>query len=613
MKISILEYREQGMQVLPALSSAKQAAVRRGELEKYYTAKITDDQFRYHMDYAKSKDDVGYCILAGEISMVIVVDIDGADPATRKRRMQEWLKKYPTGWIVKTRNHGYHLYYRYNPNIKTDIKKSFPDIDIFSDKRVLMIPPTDGYTQMEASYLGELPDDLTAPKFSEVPSDVMNGLYPSLTRDNAKLLDTLIHGPGKVGGRNDNIHDAAWPLLRAFPKLSRADFIEAMMQTYAQSEGKPEIEVTLRTLNSIYDKFEKTPSGDEFTIDKELDFNFIANNVPEFTEPLIKKWMPGKAVVLMVAPPESYKSMVAADLAISIAHGKGEFLGEKLNRGPVPTMYLNFEDDEELIHERLYAIIKSKKIDAAEIYVPTETSFALIKDYNFLPNLERYIVERNIQFCVIDPLFDINNTEGEHMIDVATFIKDLGLLAKSIDCTFLLVHHTSKPANNGTKGKKGKPEYDRSSIYGSTFLNGKSKGAIMINEVGDDATIRRITASGKAFRGRHEVEVQFNIANTTGKEILLGIEPVYEMNILDETVVQEQEKFKRETQEARILHHVKNNPGCTGTEIAESIKENGINKNTIKRRFLTPMIDEGKLRNGSANKHPKYYLGDGYE
>lgn len=83
-------------------------------------------------------------VLTGEISNIIVVDIDKDGLSTWK----SWIRKYGKidTPITKTGNYGYHLFFKFNPKIKNKVKLKFNNkkigIDIYTDGKQVVLPPS---------------------------------------------------------------------------------------------------------------------------------------------------------------------------------------------------------------------------------------------------------------------------------------------------------------------------------------------------------------------------------------------------------------------------------------------------------------------------------------
>ena len=100
-------------------------------------------------------------MICGKLSGISVIDVDGQEGFNNLIASGIAL---PATKSIKS-PHGWHLYYKYNPNLKTGLA-SIKKVDIKSDGGCVCVPPSvvpDGaYTVLRDYELGELSDDLVA-------------------------------------------------------------------------------------------------------------------------------------------------------------------------------------------------------------------------------------------------------------------------------------------------------------------------------------------------------------------------------------------------------------------------------------------------------------------
>ena len=98
-------------------------------------------------------------MICGKLSGISVIDVDGQDGFNNLIASGIALPKTRS---IKS-PHGWHLYYKYNPNLKTGLS-SIKKVDIKSDGGCVCVPPSvvpDGRYEVLRGYeLGELPDDM---------------------------------------------------------------------------------------------------------------------------------------------------------------------------------------------------------------------------------------------------------------------------------------------------------------------------------------------------------------------------------------------------------------------------------------------------------------------
>ena len=123
----------------------------------------------------------GFAFVAGEYSMVTVIDVDSVDEYSKMVADFPELEKYVT---VKTRK-GFHIYCEYSPDIqtKTDAMINYAKVDIRNDMSLAFCPPCE-YTTLDGTVVTytlmdndgsilEFPPKLkeSLRQFHEVPTD----------------------------------------------------------------------------------------------------------------------------------------------------------------------------------------------------------------------------------------------------------------------------------------------------------------------------------------------------------------------------------------------------------------------------------------------------------
>ena len=177
----------------------------------------------------------------------------------------------------------------------------------------------------------------------------------------------------------------------------------------------------------------------------------------EPVEWLIEDIIPKKAFVALYAPPASYKSFIALDMAEAIATGR-EWMGKEVKQAGV-VLYIAGEG-----HGGLGARIKACKIknqspDGSPLYV-IRAQINLRSSQEDFDNLLSAIndlleeIDEPLQMIVLDTLmrmsgggFNENSSE-----DMGGFITQAGKLQALYDCALLVIHHSGKDVSKGLRG-----------------------------------------------------------------------------------------------------------------------------------------------------------------
>ena len=177
----------------------------------------------------------------------------------------------------------------------------------------------------------------------------------------------------------------------------------------------------------------------------------------EPVEWLIEDIIPKKAFVALYAPPASYKSFIALDMAEAVATGR-DWMGKTVKQSGV-VLYIAGEG-----HGGLGARIKACKIknnspDGSPLYV-IRAQINLRSSQEDFDNLLKAIndlleeIGQPLVMIVLDTLmrmsgggFNENSSE-----DMGGFITQAGKLQALYECALLVIHHSGKDVTKGLRG-----------------------------------------------------------------------------------------------------------------------------------------------------------------
>lgn len=461
-----IEYTRRGLCILPVAPQGKKPLLR--TWEKYTRERPPEDMVR---SWFTSLDGVGIGAVTGSISGIVVIDID-----TRSGMGYEQITdKYPTGLIARTGSGGFHLYYKhpgFDVKNRVDI---IPGVDIRADGGFVVLPPTvsssgRSYEWIATGSPGEYPEEF----------------FQQDTADNApegeKWISEALRGVG-AGQRNGTCARLAGYLLS---KAMPVDVVLSILQEWNEKNDPPmELKELETTVQSVYrrDFRNKKPTTNKIKLEQDAEAVFDLVSMTQYFREYgqegmqwsVDDWLPEDSIVFLVSPPESYKTWVLLDLAVSIASGK-PFLDEyKVNKtGPV--IIIQQEDSHAGITERMSVIIQGKMDMHAEMKEEESVMPCL-------PDLPIYLhPSRNLRFdntkvmdeleiqikklhpvCVIiDPLYSATSTDNY----MANATEDMFRLKKFRDeygCSFIIAHHSKKNTDPDSTS--------REDSWGSQFLN----------------------------------------------------------------------------------------------------------------------------------------------
>lgn len=184
-------------------------------------------------------------------------------------------------------------------------------------------------------------------------------------------------------------------------------------------------------------------------------------------------------VALLVGPGGVGKSLIALDLALSVASGTRWLESEEF-KAPVRSKVAYFigEDPLQYVGLRIQNICQRKGIllkDIQEMDIfssrkPDDTfnlrTFKLSNKEN-LEELENYIFDNHIKLVVFDTLSNFSTYRENDNTEINQLMNQLQDIAERTDCLILLVHHTNKQSGYNT--------LDQSGIRGASSIGNSCK------------------------------------------------------------------------------------------------------------------------------------------
>jgi len=523
-------------------------------------------------------------IVTGKISGIVVIDLDlDKDDNENGARIYE---QAPTDLIVKTGRGGYHLYYHYPEDVDHIPNRVglLPGVDIRADGGYVVAPPSvhsSGrlYEWTRRGEPGKLPPHLVGLLTSHI----------SMERDgeenNLKWLSDLLVGVGE-GQRNDACARLCGYLIgKDIPK----DVVLAIIRQWNEKNYPPlsnhEVAATVESVCKTARRRSTVPQGrpqDSSTGQASTSpFNIV--NIREYMAHhgsnqvswLVQDWLPEATIGFVVAPPGSFKTWLAFDMAVSVATGM-PFLGEYPVQRTGPVLLIQQEDFHGDIAQRLAIILQSRLDLKAEITedgqfevkVPPEIPIYIHPDRNLrfadqvvMDALELRIQELRPALVILDPLYSAAMTD-DYMTKSAEQMLRLKIMRDRYGCSFLVAHHTTKYADN----------MERSRLWGSQFLNAllETGWQVKRSENGGSIIVRRHFKVAK--NPAEDVRVEFDIETDNPPyryhaKVLTGAEVVESGTDLNSKILD----LLRENEQPMSIN-----------EIADAL---GVHRSTISRRM----------------------------
>lgn len=429
-------------------------------------------------NWFRSLSGAGVGVITGKISNIIVLDIENYC----KISIEELLKKYPTQMYSKTGSGGYHLFYQY-PQGVTKVSNRvglFDGADLRADGGFIVLPPTrhpngNQYEWIKRGIPGVFPLSLL-----EIESKP--------TAQNEGWITEALRGVSE-GGRNDTCARLAGYF---FKKGINQDVIEVMLLEWNERNDPPlpvhEVRTTIKSIGRnrgneitaptkvefVDDRTEQEKQENGFDILKMSDY--VKGYGGEGVSWLVSDWLPDKSITFLVSPPESYKTWILLDLAVSVATGV-PFLGSYAVNEKGPTLIIQQEDSHSGLTDRLALIVEQKlqmktNLEGDEWQVPSMPDIPIyvhpsrqlrFDNKQVLEEMEKQIEILKPKVILIDPLYSTTSSTDNYMSDLANRMMILKTWRDKFGCSFVIAHHSKKNLDPDSTA--------REDSWGSQFLN----------------------------------------------------------------------------------------------------------------------------------------------
>lgn len=500
----------------------------------------------------------GVGVVTGRISNMIVLDIESNCPYP----IEELLKKYPTQMVAKSGGGGYHLFYQY-PTSQLRVSnrvRIFEGADLRADGGFIVLPPTmhpsgNRYEWVKRGPLGAFPMALL--ELQSQPRVQGEGWITEALRGVSE------------GGRNDTCARLAGYF---FKKGINSDIVEALLLDWNERNEPPlpvhEVRTTIKSIEKshaindsqftqvqfINDKIETTTPQSSFSVMRMTDY--VKGYGGEGVSWLVDDWLPDKSITFLVSPPESYKTWLLLDLAISVSTGV-PFLDRYRVNSPGPTLIIQQEDSHAGLTDRL-ALIAEQKLNALPKLGDGEWTIPAMPDIpiyvhpdrqlrfgnpEVLEEMEKQIAAIKPKVVMIDPLYSTTDSTDNYMADLANRMMILKTWRDKYGCSFLIAHHSKKNLDPDSTA--------REDSWGSQFLNAFLEAGWQIRRnprlSPNEVVVRR---HSKVMGNQSPVSLTFDISTQYPMKYAVTTRP-YEISSAGES---------RQPAQANLLDLIQNGP-----------------------------------------------------
>lgn len=468
-----LDYVNNGWSVLPVKPEEKRPYMT--NWLQYNRMRATKEMVE---NWFRNLSGAGVGIVTGKISNLVVLDVENYC----KIPIEELLKKYPTQLYSRTGSGGYHLFYQYPTNVSKVSNRVgiFEGADLRADGGFIVLPPTRHpsggvYEWIEKGIPGAFPVALL-----DLRSQPMV--------QNEGWITESLRGVSE-GGRNDTCARLAGYF---FKKGMTYDVVEALLLDWNERNDPPlpvnEVRTTLKSIERSHagaptqftsvqfenDKTEQESKNSTFDVMKMSDY--VKGYGGEGVSWLVEDWLPDKSITFIISPPESYKTWILLDLAVSVATGLPFLGGYNINQTG-PTLIIQQEDSHSGLTDRLALIVEQKlgmnpKLDGNEWQVPTMPDIPIyvhpsrmlrFDNKAVIEEMEKQIEILKPKVIMIDPLYSTTASTDNYMSDLANQMMVLKTWRDRYGCSFVIAHHSKKNLDPDSTA--------REDSWGSQFLN----------------------------------------------------------------------------------------------------------------------------------------------
>lgn len=424
----------------------------------------------------------GVGVVTGKVSNMVVLDIESDCPYP----IEDLLRRYPTQMYSRTGSGGYHLFYQYPTNVTRVANRVgiFERADLRTDGGFIVLPPTihpsgGRYEWIKRGAPGAFPTALL---------DLRS--QPKVQNDG--WITEALRGVSE-GGRNDACARLAGYF---FKKGINSDIVESLLMEWNERNDPPmpvhEVRTTIKSIErshvNVKSQFTSLEFEDDSATQKEeeakQESTFDVMRMTDYVKGyggggvswLVDGWLPDKSITFLVSPPESYKTWLLLDLAVSVAAGV-PFLGSYQVNNTGPTLIIQQEDSHSGLTDRLALIVEQKlgmtaNIDGDVWQVPSMPDLPIyvhpsrklrFDNKKVVEELEKQIEILRPKVIMIDPLYSTTGSADNYMADLANQMMVLKTWRDKYGCSFLIAHHSKKNLDPDSTA--------REDSWGSQFLN----------------------------------------------------------------------------------------------------------------------------------------------
>lgn len=473
---SALEYVDSGWSVLPVKPEEKRPYMTNWlQYTRVRATRGTVDSWFANLTGA------GIGAVTGRISNMVVLDVEGWCPTP----IEEILKQYPTQMVARSGGGGWHLFYSYPQNVGRVANRVsvFQGADLRADGGFIVLPPTMHQSGRRYEWVKQGP-------LGAFPMALLDLQARSPVQSEGWISEAL-RGVSE-GGRNDTCARLAGYF---FKKGLNSDIVEALLMEWNEKNDPPlpvhEVRTTIKSIERSHAGVDQQFTQVEFEDDRNAQTtpdrklagfgimrmaDYVKGYGGEGVSWLVDEWLPDGSITFLISPPESYKTWILLDLAVSVSAGV-PFLGQYRVNSPGPTLIIQQEDSHAGLTDRLALIAEQKlgalpKLDGDQWTIPAMPDIPIFvhpdRQLRFgnkkvIEEMEQQIATLRPKVVMIDPLYSTTDSTDNYMADLANRMMILKTWRDKYGCSFVIAHHSKKNLDPDSTA--------REDSWGSQFLN----------------------------------------------------------------------------------------------------------------------------------------------
>lgn len=441
MIMDVMKLRNRGLSVFPVDTVSKKPLVK---WDKYQDELPTEEEIKGWFEGKNCS--VG--VATGPVSGLFLLDLD----FTKHPEAKEFYDAhaFPRTWTEKTRSGGLHLYFKWSSalaNRQTNTtSKLWSGVDTKGYGGYAKICPSEGYTWTTAPHMSPL---------ASVPEWIVESL---------PLRDT-----NRVLSGNEKPQD--W-MIAELEAIAPGSGVEGRTPTFVRAIGRLKAkglsEVEVKNLLAPWAAKYEYPRlnalvGDQFNrypprLQPETKADGQGENIESFladhteTKWICEPFIAEEAIGFIAGLPESRKSFILFDLAISCA--TGTLWMDRFQVNPCKVLVIDQERAKSETQRRFSAMLREKGIKPVELkdslFLRCGTSTRLDLQHSY-DAFRKELTDIRPNIILIDSLATFHTKNESNRMEIQQVLERVKEIRNDFKCTIIFVHHETKQSYQNKK------------------------------------------------------------------------------------------------------------------------------------------------------------------